>query len=229
MPLMRGCIPGEDTLLLGAFQRASEVSDILSSLPRRRRTTGGAAVRIGPGTVWFQEPFEGIEPDKILNRAVRPLLAWLTKKTSRPVRYFGRDWIAVDGRPVGVVSFSHESKTGRGLFEAFVSARSLVTFGSRASFRGKEPMILDVDPEKLVDEAVAFEMRDVEADPPWEATAEDAIGLVGAGRDRDGIMRVGGEFMGSSDVDHVAAESDPALFGATPATIAAVITKARGT
>lgn len=229
MPLMRGCIPGEDTLLLGAFQRACEVQ---SSLPPRRRASGGAAVRLGPGTVWFQEPFEGIEPEKILNRAVRPLLAWLTKRTSRPVRYFGRDWIAVDGRPVGIVAFAYESKTGRGLFEAFVSARSLVTpvtFGSRASFRGKEPMTLDVDPLKLVDEVASFDVHDVEDDPPWDATAEDAIGLVGAGRDRDGVMRVGGELMGSSDIDHAAGEVDPALFGTTAATIAQVIARARGT
>lgn len=229
MAVMRGCIPAEEMVLLGAFQRSGDVSPRLPSVPVRRRSSGGAAVRVGPGTVWFQEPFESIEPDKILNRAVRPLLAWLTKKTSRPVRYFGRDWIAVDGRPVGIVAFSYESKTQRGLFEAFVSARSLVTVDDRASYRDKEPMILDVDPAKLVDESVTFDTNDVEDDPPWEAKAEDAIGLVAAGRDRDGVVRVGGEFMGSSDIDHAAGEFDPALFGASPDTIAAVIARCRGT
>jgi hypothetical protein len=226
---MRGCIPGEEIVLLGAFQRASDVSDVKTRLRLRRRASGGTAVRVGPGVVWFQESFAGTPPDKILNRAVRPLLAWLTKKTNRPVRYFGRDWIAVEGRPVGIVAFDYESKTGRGLFEAFVSARSLVTLGPRPSYRGKEPMTLDVDPEKLVEVVGDFESFAVEADPPWEATADDAIGLVGAGRDRHGVMRVGGEFMGSSDVDHVAAEIDPALFGASAETIAQVIARARGT
>lgn len=213
-------------ILLGAFQRRSEVP---TSLPARRRATGGAAVRMGPGTVWFQEPFSGIEPDKILNRAVRPLLAWLTKKTSRPVRYFGRDWIAVGGRPVGIVAFAYEAKADRGVFEAFVSARSLVTLGPRGSYRGKEPMTLDVDPEALVGERGVFETFELEDDPPWEATAEDAIGLVGAGRDRNGIFRVGGELMGSSDVDLAAGDHDPALFGASPATIADVIARAERT
>jgi hypothetical protein len=226
MPVMRGCIPGEEMILLGAFQRSG---DVTSTLALRRRRSGGTAVRIGPGMVWFQEPFTGIEPGKILNRTVRPLLAWLSKKTSRPVRYLARDWIAIDGRPVGIVAFAYESKTDRGLFEAFVSARSLVTMGARPSYRGKEPMTLDVDPEKLVEERVVFESSAVDDDPPWEATAEDAIGLVGAGRDRRGVMRAGGEWMGSTDVDHAAGESDPALFGTSSATLADVIARARGT
>jgi hypothetical protein len=221
-----GCVPKQELVLLGAFQRSG---DVASSLPFRRRASGGAAVRIGPGTVWFQAPFEGTAPDKILNRAVRPLLTWLSKKTSRPVRYFGRDWIAVDGRPVGIVAFAYEAKTGRGVFEAFVSARSLVTLGPRASYRGKEPMILGVDPEKLVEVDGTFTTTEVEVDPPWEATAEAEIGLVGAGRDRNGVLRVGGELMGSSDVDHLLGQRDPALFGALPATLADVIGRARGT
>ena len=226
MPVMVGCIPAEEMLLLGAFQRRSELT---SSSPLRRRASGGAVVRVGPDAVWFQEPFRGVEPDKILNRTVRPLLAWLTKKTSRPVRYFGRDWIAVEGRPVGIVAFSYEAKTDRGLFEAFVSARALVTVGARPSYRGKEPATLGVDPAALVDGRAEFETFDVDDDPPWEATAEDAIGLVGAGRDRQGVLRVGGELMASRDVDHVAGEFDPALFGASPETIATVIARCRGT
>lgn len=223
---MRGCIPDEEIVLLGAFQRKG---DVQSSLPLRRRSSGGAAVRIGPGTVWFREAFSGLPPDKILNRAVRPLLAWLTKKTSRPVRYFGRDWIAVEGRPVGIVAFAYESKTDRGVFEAFVSARSLVTLGPRASYRDKEPMTLDVDPSSLVDDVVTCTTSAVDDEPPWEATAEDAIGLVAAGRDRHSVLRAGGEFIGSSDVDHAAGEFDPALFGASPETIAAVTARCRGT
>lgn len=225
MPLV-ACIPQAEAILLGAFQRSGDVP--ASALPVRRRKSGGAAVKIGPGMVWFQEPFEGVEPDKILNRAVRPLLRWLTKRTSRPVHYFGRDWIACEGRPVGIVAFAYETKTGRGLFEAFVSARALVTLAPRASHRGQAPMTLDVDPEKLVEERGTFDSYAVEDDPPWDATAEDAIGLVAAGRDRQGVMRVGGELMGSSDVDHAAGDVDGALFGTTAATIRDVVARARG-
>lgn len=213
-------------ILLGAFQRRS---DVQTSLPVRRRASGGPAVRIGPDAVWFQEPFRGIEPDKILNRAVRPLLAWLTKKTSRPVRYFGRDWIAVGGRPVGIVAFAYEAKTGRGLFEAFVSARALVTLGDRPSYRGKPPMTLDVDPETLVTARATFPTTAALDEPPWEVTLNDAIGLVAAGRDRHGVMRVGGELMASSDVDHVGGEDDPALFGVTPETLREVIARSART
>jgi len=226
MAVMRGCIPAEELILLGAFQRSNEIQ---SSLPIRRRASGGSALRIGPGSVWFQEPFTGIEPDKILNRAVRPLLTWLTKKTSRPVRYFRRDWNAVQGRPVRLRAFPHEAKSGPRPFHAFVRAASLVTLGERASYRDKEPMTLDVDAEKLVGESATFESFAVDDEPPWESRAEDAIGLVGAGRDRHGVMRVGGEWMGSSDVDHVIGEADPALFGVQAETLVSVIARARGT
>lgn len=221
---MRGCIPTEEVVLLGAFQRRG---DVATSLPMRRRATGGTAVRLGPGTVWLQEDFHGLPPDKILNRAVRPVLDLLTRTTKKKVSYFGRDWLAVNGRPVALVSFAYEKKRDHGILDVFVSARSLVTLGARASYRGKEPMTLDVDPEKLVETASSLATFEVDDDPPWEATAEDAIGLIGAGHDRHGVMRVGGELMASSDVDHVAGEHDPALFGTTSEMLEDVLRKTR--
>jgi hypothetical protein len=41
---------------------------------------------------------------------------------------------------------------------------------------------------------------DPRTDPPWTATREEAIGIVAAGRDRTGLVRVGGELMASRDV-----------------------------
>jgi hypothetical protein len=41
--------------------------------------------------------------------------------------------------------------------------------------------------------------EDPRADPPWSATRDEAIGVVGAGRDRHGRLRIGGEFMASRD------------------------------
>lgn len=217
---LTACLPTEELVLIGRFERGPSSA--------RRRASGGASVRIGPGVVWFQETFEGVEPDKILNRTVRPLLRHLTKKTSRPIHYFGRDWIACEGRPVGIVAFDHEATTGRGLFEAFVSARALVALGARSSYRDKEPMTLDVDPAKLIDDASPlFTTSAVEDEPPWEATIEDAIGLVAAGRDRNGVMCVGGEFMASSDVDPLAGDPRAALFGTTIDALREVVRKAR--
>jgi hypothetical protein len=40
---------------------------------------------------------------------------------------------------------------------------------------------------------------DPRSDPPWEATCEEAIGLVGAGRDARGVLRVGGDLLVSRD------------------------------
>jgi hypothetical protein len=41
---------------------------------------------------------------------------------------------------------------------------------------------------------------DPRGDPPWAATREEAIGIVAAGRDREGRIRIGGELMASRDV-----------------------------
>lgn len=40
---------------------------------------------------------------------------------------------------------------------------------------------------------------DPRGDPPWAATRDEAIGVVAAGRDREGRVRVGGELMASRD------------------------------
>jgi hypothetical protein len=40
---------------------------------------------------------------------------------------------------------------------------------------------------------------DPREDPPWAAALDEAIGVVGAGRDRAGRMRLGGELMISRD------------------------------
>jgi hypothetical protein len=39
----------------------------------------------------------------------------------------------------------------------------------------------------------------VAGEPPWEATVEEAIGVVGAGRDARGVLRVGGDLLVSRD------------------------------
>ena len=41
--------------------------------------------------------------------------------------------------------------------------------------------------------------EDLRGDPPWAATRDEAIGVIGAGRDRAGRLRIGGELMVSRD------------------------------
>src|SRR5262245_15360701 len=89
-----------DAVLLGAFQRGTEVDTPLAVF---RRGSGGAALRVGEGTLWVSlalarpSALVACENAKIVNRYVRPLLREITK-LGAPARYFGRDWISVAQR-----------------------------------------------------------------------------------------------------------------------------------
>jgi len=167
------------------------------------------------------------EPSRLLNRYVRPLLRALTK-VGALAHYFDRDWISAGRRPVAMIAFAHDVGSGRALVEALIAVRTPFALRERASYLGKAPATLvdvgaSVELARLGD-AVAeaygaaygreiVEMADFtadgedamsthadpRADPAWTSTREEAIGIVAAGRDRDGIMRVGGELMVSRD------------------------------
>lgn len=206
MPLIVG-VPTEETISIGAFQRRCEIA--AADRPVRRRTSGGAAVRLGPGTVFVQLVARDVPGEKVLNRQVRPLLRALTKVAGRPVSWFGRDWIACGGSPVGMVAFAHDADTERSVFEAFVSATADVWPGARPSHRGKATAMLGVEPARIVEaiaaayggevEGADLPMSDAPDEPPWQATREEAIGIVAAGRDARGVLRIGGELMASHD------------------------------
>jgi hypothetical protein len=214
-------VPVDEAVAIGAFQRSTDAGS--SGLPVFRRASGGAALRLGPGTVFVQLALARVDalvpcaPDQILNRYVRPLLAAITKLTGRPARYFGRDWISIGWSPVAAVGFGHDTETGAAVFEAVVSATSAVFVDrARASFRGKEPAILEADPRRVADAIadaygaigdptleLSFDPRDaiapLDPDERWQAVRDEAIGFVAAGRDARGVMRVGGELMASRD------------------------------
>ena len=203
---LRAGFPSDSTLVLGAFQRSGDE-------PRAtlRRPTGGGAMRIGPGTLWLQLALtlEGLTADKLVNRHVRPLLKALTKVTNKPVSWFGRDWISMAHHPVGFVGFAHEAASGTGMLEAVVAVdEPFAADPKRASFLGKVPALLGVDRDAVlaaVQEAYGLKSsgapsaKVVVSEPPWSATVDEAIGPVAAGRDGHGRLRVGGEFMASSD------------------------------
>jgi hypothetical protein len=213
-------------VVLGAFQRGVEVK---TELPLHRRGSGGAAARVGEGTLWVSlaltrpSALVACEPAKIVNRYVRPLLRELTKLGS-PARYFGRDWVSIAHRPTALVGFAHDAKSGRAAFEAFVPVRTPIALSARSSFTGKAPATLEEILEKPVDiDALARSLEaayaaayareivrlgdvllaetgdDPRVDPPWAATKNEAIGIVAAGRDAHGRLRVGGELLASRD------------------------------
>ncbi len=225
--------PTDEALVLGAFQRASEVEE-RSEAPIVRRGSGGGAARVGAGSVWLQlalarpDALVACTPDKLLNRYVRPLLRALTKSVSTPASYFGRDWISAAHRPVALVAFAHEAQTGAALFEAIIAVGTPFSAGARPSFLGKTPATLEAVAGRTIDRAnVADAIAEayataattttesastgaaptptssgaelVGSEPVWAATRQEAIGLVAAGRDASGKLRVGGELMASSD------------------------------
>jgi len=198
----------EDAVLLGAFQRACDGPPAAIT-----RGTGGCAVRVGKGTLHLLVAIPKLEHDEsvILNRHVRPLLRAIR------ARYFGRDWIDVDHHPVAHVGFAHERATGRTVFEAFIAVRTPFALGTPPSYMGKSPTTLEalrgpIDDEALVAAIIAaygYELRapsseeisqlEARSSKPWSLCIDEAIGSVCAGRDEDGRVRVGGEFMSSFD------------------------------
>jgi hypothetical protein len=218
----------DEARVLGAFQRAHDGFAAAIAMPLVRRGSGGPEVFVGPGTVHvalaLARPGSLTECDEkhIVNRYVRPLLRALTA-TGSPAAFFGRDWISVSKKPAGWVGFGHDAASRRTLFEAFVAVTSPFALPERASFRGKAPSTLQsisghtVDPARLVRAvtaayAEAHDLEDldvapaadsaavgVEVAPPWVATCQEAIGLVGAGPDGHGTFRVGGDFLVSRD------------------------------
>lgn len=167
------------------------------------------------------------DPRRIVNRAVRPLLQALTR-AGCVAQFFGRDWVAVRHHPAAWVGFAHDAMTQRTLFEAFVAVGVPFAVEERASFRGKSPSTLktlaarSIDPSRLATAIVGSYVEACEAepiagggwacasegqafaedprgDPPWAATCAEAIGVIGAGPDRRGAFRVGGDLLVSRD------------------------------
>lgn len=215
----------DDALVIGEFQRRGDARD--RDLPVLRRGSGGGLVRAARGSIWVQLALPRVDAlvpctaDKILNRYVRPLLRGVTRISSVPTHYFGRDWISAAGRPVGFVGFAHDAESNAALFEAVVAVGAPFAAAGHPSFLGKLPATLEevcgheIVPTQLADaivdryaglgevlaeaDAAAATGHDATPDMPWLATREEGIGTVACGRDESGRLRVGGELMASGD------------------------------
>ncbi len=198
--------------------------------PAYRRASGGRSVKLGPGCMYIAlsvaRPAElgsDINGSNLLNRLLRPMLRALTGEGAL-AHYFGRDWIAVAKRPAATVAFAHERGTGRTLIEAFLGiSQSVALSATHPSYLGKVPDCMErlagrpLQPERVAERiahayAVAYgfewspavwpstEAPELAAEPAWQATVEEPIGLLGARRDSDGTLHLGGELMISRDV-----------------------------
>ncbi len=240
--------------LRGAFQRRTKSSNARELT----RISGGAAVDVGPGTLHVllalerSDALTACPPDKLLNRYVRPLLRALTSMGAT-ASYFGRDWISVGKRPAAILGFAHDATSGRAVVEAFVAVRTPFTRAMRASFREREPgtleeitgktFVLEELAERVVDEYQATyglegvalgeprglaDATELAVSPAWSASVEEAIGEVAAGRDADGALVLGGDFMASRDAvqevaRRVAAFSPELLATEGPKVAAAIV------
>jgi lipoate-protein ligase A len=218
----------EDAIVLGAFQRASSLA-IPSGASIVRRASGGPNVFASRGslliTLALAHPsaLTPCDPRKITNRYVRPLLRAITRFGVRAA-YFGKDWISVEHRPAAFTGFAHDARSQRCTFEAIVAVSTSFAMDDRASYAGKSPATLDelasksIDIAKLADavaesyvasfdatrvdlSAPSFDVdeEDVRADPPWASSIEEPIGIVAAGRDRNGALKLGGDMFASRD------------------------------
>ncbi|MBV9946546.1 MAG: hypothetical protein JOZ69_06840 [Myxococcales bacterium] len=220
-------IAEEDARLLGAFQRGAGFARA-GRLLRRGSGGPDVLLAEGTIHVALAlaHPAALVPADarRLVNRLVRPLLRALTKSGAGVAHFFGRDWVSLARRPAAWVGFAHDAGEGRALFEAFVGVRAPFAPSGRASFRGASPGSLEAiagrtfDPALLCDAIVEAyaEGADAEAavlppltasapaedpttDRPWAATAEEAIGTIGAGPDARGVFRVGGDLLVSRD------------------------------
>lgn len=217
-----------EATVLGAFQRPTGLGAGARAGTVLRRISGGPSITVGAGTLHVllalahPSVLVPCDPARLMNRYVRPLLHALTK-TGALAHYFGRDWVSVAHRPVAQVGFAHDSTSGRAVFEAFVAVETPFAAPGRASLLGKEPGTLasvvgqafdvGVLAERIAiayakagDRAVRMAALGVARahpvpmdDPPWTATADEAIGEVGAGRDASGTLRLGGDLLASRD------------------------------
>jgi hypothetical protein len=213
-------------VLLGAFQRAHEIEK--NAAPIFRRASGGPAIAVSRGTIHIALALSNpaaltpCDAPRLVNRHVRPLMRALSSLGEK-TPYFGRDWLSAQHRPVAWVGFAHDSSSRRALFEAVIGVNATWSLDrNRASFLGKSEIMLEEAvghalAMNAVVEAVANEYAnafegergeapaiedaplEVEDDPKWTATIDEAIGTVAAGYDRKGRLKIGGQFFASRD------------------------------
>lgn len=204
-----------DAPTLRALQTAGDVgaqASGASAILAVRRHGGGKAVALGPGIVRvaFRFAMDGrVAPDadRILNRAVRPVLRAL--RTLTPLaHYFGRDVVSlkVAGRrhDVGAVGFGHDASAGTAVFEAFLG----VTRGPRADLVSLATLLPGLTSQALVDRLRASFADEgatneslaplpvIAAGPPWDVVRETPFARIGASASP---LSVGGDFFVSRD------------------------------
>ncbi|MBL8714356.1 MAG: hypothetical protein JNL79_00045 [Myxococcales bacterium] len=186
-----------EAIALGAFQRAKSTIDLPrldgSGISLVRRATGGPALRVGRGqvhvTLALTNPavLGGVaDPNRALNRQVRPLLRALDALGNQPTTFGGRDIVLMGAAPIAWVGIGHVRSTGATTIEAIVAlSRSFelaaeldLAHGAIAPrFLGRTPSTLEavlgraIDPDAVVGAIVAAYALQAEDSVATEAPA----------------------------------------------------------
>jgi hypothetical protein len=183
-----------EAVVLGAFQR--------STVAEGRRCTGGVTWRPREGDLFVAldlarpEALGGVvDPNRALNRHVRPALRALTTLSSTsPAIYGGRDFLSIAGARIAEVAVTHERSSGATAIEMLVSldaARATTALiDAYSSAAGGDVVRFDATP---ADPPAALLDQ-----PPFAAVVAEAIGDVGAAIGASRVA-IGGDFMASTD------------------------------
>lgn len=154
-------LTGEDTLVLGRYQLASQALPAHGLQPRLRRSSGGSTVRVGAGISYValalheRSSLMTCPPGRLLNRNVRGVLQGL-RALGAQANYFGRDFLSFGAPPAVFVAWDFDSKQ-RVLLEFFISqTRACFVPESELAYPARrEPALRGQTPVTLADAGVS--------------------------------------------------------------------------
>lgn len=226
-----------EAIALGAFQRVRSTIDMKplegSGIALARRRSGGPALRVGRGQIYVSlelrapESLGGVrDPERSLNRHVRPFLRALTSLGDITATSGGRDVILARNEPVGWIGVAHERQTRRTAIEAVIAVRkgfsldAAVDLAFGAVERKPARTLEEIHGKSIADgEVVDAILRELGAmaggverfesprlpasrvnpdEPAFTAMVVESIGLIGAVQEGESLT-IGGDLMASED------------------------------
>jgi hypothetical protein len=226
-----------EAIALGAFQRVRSTIDMKllegSGVSLARRRAGGPALRVGRGQIYVclelraPESLGGVrDPERALNRHVRPFLRALTSLGDITATSGGRDVILAKSEPVAWIGVAHERATRRTAIEAVIAVRKgfslepALDLASGAVDRKPSRTLEEIHGKSIADgEVVDAILRELGAmapaverfesprlpasrvnpdEPAFTAMVVESIGLLGAVME-EGSLTIGGDLMASED------------------------------
>ncbi len=184
-PILRIARPEGEALVLGRFQRARTAvnTDACAErdLPLLRRLTGGTTALLGEGRLYLAlalpdrtSPLD-CEPRQFLQRYGAGLVRGLVSLGTK-ARYYGKDLVSVEDRPVGLMSFEL-AEDGTALLEAVV--------GLERPWRPEPalsayPARTKEDPTSATTTLLSEEVEDLDVDQLVDAVTESMADLLEA-------------------------------------------------